>query len=92
MGLTRRVGHLTSINANPVGRLHKDSMARATTNVSSAYFVQRLRAHARLCLQVALECPSEGAAGEFVRLAEHCSRTANELAQVAPAAETPRYH
>jgi hypothetical protein len=77
---------------DPDGRVHQSSMARVTTDASSSYVAQRLRAHARLCLQVALECPSEGAASEFVRLAEHCSRTANELAQLVLAAESPRYH
>jgi hypothetical protein len=88
----RRLRHLTSINADAAGRVHQGSMAKVPTNASSAYVAQRLRAHARLCLQVALECPSAGAAGEFVRLADHCSRTANELAQLVRAAESPRYH
>jgi hypothetical protein len=88
----RPLRHLTSINANPAAPVHQEDMARITSDASSAYVVQRLRAHARLCLQVALECPSEGAAGEFVRLADHCSRTANELAQLVRAAESPRYH
>jgi hypothetical protein len=83
---------LTSINAGPAGRVHQGGMDRATINASAAYVAQRLRAHARLCLQVALECPSEGAACEFVRLAEHCSRTANELTQLVLPAESPRYH
>jgi hypothetical protein len=67
-------------------------MARPPTDLSSAYVAQRLRAHARLCLQVALESRSELAASDFARLADRCSRMANELEPVAGSAGSPRYH
>ena len=67
-------------------------MGKPATDASSAYIARRLRAHARLCLQVAVESLSEQTAGDFVRLAEHCSRKADELEPAALAAESPRFH
>ncbi len=87
-----RLGQLTSVNADPRKRTHLGRMARPATSASFAYIADRLRAHARLCRQVALECRGERGAGEFARLADHCSRTANELATVISAAESTRYH
>lgn len=68
-------------------------MAKSGTIASSsAYIAQRLRAHARLCLQVAVESRSEQTAGDLARLADLCRRTANELEPPAPAAGLCRYH
>jgi len=67
-------------------------MAKFVTDASSAYLAQRLRAHARLCLQVAAESRSEQTAGAFARLADLCSRTAKELEPAARAAGSHRYH
>jgi len=64
----------------------------AAASGSSAYIVQRLRAHAQLCRQVAVASSSEQTAGEFARLAEDCIRQANELEPAARAVESPRPH
>ncbi len=66
-------------------------MAKSGTIASSsAYIAQRLRAHARLCLQVAVESRSEQTAEDLARLADLCHRTADELAPAAGASR--RYH
>ena len=67
-------------------------MAKPVTDASSAYIARRLRAHARLCLQVAVESPCEQTAGDFARLAEHCRRKANELETAVGTSESVRYH
>lgn len=47
---------------------------------------QRLRAHARLCEQIARECWNEVTAEKLKRMAQECSRTA---AKVAPGRDNP---
>jgi hypothetical protein len=83
---------LISVNADGRGRRHLGSMGKAATDAWAAYIAHRLRAHARLCLQVAGESPCVRTAGDFARLADHCSRAANELASAALATESQRCH
>jgi len=50
---------------------------------------ERLRAHARLCEQVACECLNEAAAENLKRMAQDCVRAAAEIAQDRPERDTP---
>jgi hypothetical protein len=46
----------------------------------AARIAERLLAHARLCRQVALECWNEDAASKLLRLADECTRAAEQAA------------
>jgi hypothetical protein len=54
--------------------------------LKGAAIAQRLRAHARLCEQIARECWNEVTAEKLKRIAQECSRAA---AAVAPGRDTP---
>jgi hypothetical protein len=64
------------MRANPAFQLTRKGSAIA----------QRLRAHARLCEQIARECCNEVTAEKLKRMAQECTRAA---AQVAPGCDTP---
>jgi hypothetical protein len=55
----------------------------------AAHIAQRLRAHARLCEQVALESWSEDTAAMLLRVADDCNRAATEIAKEEIAHDNP---
>ncbi|MEJ2379116.1 MAG: hypothetical protein P8Y71_28225 [Pseudolabrys sp.] len=74
---------MTSINAAAPGSWHPCGMIKQHAHPpasNSAATAERLRAHARLCFDVAQGCYSRETAAEFERMAQACARVAEELA------------
>jgi len=59
---------------------------------NAAVIAQKLRAHARLCEQVAQETWSEEAAATLRRMAGYCDRVAGQIADETSDAASPTRH
>jgi hypothetical protein len=55
------------------------SNPRLQAELSSKAIAQRLRAHARLCEQIASQCSNEATAITLYRMAHDCTQVADEL-------------
>jgi hypothetical protein len=84
---------LILVNASPADRPHKaiSSNDVAGPVANSSRIAERLRAHARLCRQIAEQSWSEEVAERLARLADECSRAAAD-AESEDETIPPRMH